>query len=71
MIPSTLGKTSRSRGFERAFGNNWSAKIEYLYAAFGTFTTHTPSQTFTINDIAVSHNYTDNILRVGLNYQFH
>jgi outer membrane immunogenic protein len=57
-------------GLEHAFGNNWSAKIEYLYVAFDSFTTHTPSQTFAQDDIAVSHKYSDNIVRVGLNYRF-
>jgi len=74
-IKATSDTTTRAGwtvggGLEHAFGNQWSAKIEYLYADFGTFTTTTPSQSFQPDDIKVSHRYSDNIVRAGLNYRF-
>jgi len=59
-------------GIEYAFTNNWSAKAEYLYADFGNFTQSIPSCIIcgVGSDIAVTHKYTENIGRVGLNYKF-
>jgi outer membrane immunogenic protein len=59
-------------GIEYAFTNNWSAKAEYLYADFGNFTQSIPSCIACAvgSDIPVTHKYTENIGRVGLNYKF-
>jgi outer membrane immunogenic protein len=55
-------------------GNNWSAKLEYLYVDLGTVTntftvplTATPAAFYTF---ASSSHIRDNIIRVGLNYRF-
>jgi outer membrane immunogenic protein len=57
-------------GIEGALGNNWSAKLEYLYMDLGSF-----SNTFTgigvFNPMALTAHITDNIVRVGVNYNFH
>jgi outer membrane immunogenic protein len=59
-------------GIEYAFTNNWSAKAEYLYADFGSFTQSIPSCVGCAvgSDISVTHKYTENIFRYGLNYKF-
>jgi len=59
-------------GFEYGFADNWSAKIEYLYVDLGTIDTRIPSCTACAvgSDIGVSHKYTENIARFGLNYRF-
>ncbi|MFZ0846011.1 MAG: outer membrane protein [Pseudolabrys sp.] len=60
---SKLGWTG-GIGLEYAFLGAWSAKIEYLYASFGTMTCATctvPSQ-----DI----DYKVNLIRLGVNYRF-
>jgi outer membrane immunogenic protein len=57
-------------GIEGSLGNNWSAKLEYLYMDFGTFNSaFTGVAPFT--PIALSTHVTDNIVRVGVNYHFH
>lgn len=59
-------------GLEYAFANNWSAKLEYLFVDLGSFDTIIPSSALGAPDsTTVHHKYTDNIARVGLNYQFH
>jgi outer membrane immunogenic protein len=59
-------------GLEYAFVNNWSAKVEYLFVDLGSFDTVIPNSPAGAPDShTVHHKYTDNILRVGLNYQFH
>jgi len=74
---STSSTTGRSGwtvggGLEYAYGNNWSAKIEYLYVDLGSFNSSIPSCAGCAvgSDITVNHKYTDNIVRVGLNYKF-
>jgi outer membrane immunogenic protein len=58
-------------GIEYAFTNNWSLKAEYLFADFGTFTQTIPSNVLLADtDIAVTHKYTENIFRFGVNYKF-
>ena len=62
-------------GVEAALVGNWTWKAEYLYVDLGSLddpdvpgpriTSVTGGQTFTHT------NYTDNIVRVGLNYKFH
>jgi outer membrane immunogenic protein len=82
---SFVGSNSSTRagwtvgaGAEWAFASNWRAKVEYLYADFGSVTTTsnltgfaTPfpaanGSAFTINAARL----TTNIVRVGLNYSF-
>jgi outer membrane immunogenic protein len=69
---STFGSETRTEvgwtlgaGIEHQLARNWSAKLEYLYVDLGThrFLSLTGSDT----DVKLR----DNILRVGLNYQFH
>jgi len=70
------GSDSRTRvgytvgaGVEYAFNNNWSAKVEYLYLDFGTFTFVSPNQLgatiFWNTDVHAR----DHVVRVGLNYK--
>jgi outer membrane immunogenic protein len=89
IIPATPGFTSTAAatfsntksgwtiggGVETAlFGSNWSAKLEYLYADFGTITNSFATPTgFTIFGSSVTTStYTlkDHIIRVGINYRF-
>jgi outer membrane immunogenic protein len=59
-------------GIEYSAWMNWTAKVEYLYVGLGTFSTSIPTCAACSpgSDITVNHRYTDNILRVGLNYHF-
>lgn len=82
--PTTVSVTSTSTrsgwtvggGLEYAFLNNWTARAEYLYADFGTFNNSlsgTCNNGRCLPDIfIVTHpeRLTENIVRVGLNYQF-
>jgi outer membrane immunogenic protein len=74
-------------GTELALGGNWTAKFEYLFVDLGSFdTTFTglsgcfgptiPPNMFACHTFAggtgtIHSTITDNIVRVGLNYQFH
>jgi len=75
-VTATNNTTTRAgwtvgAGAEFAFLNNWSAKIEYLYVDLGRYDTFIPSSVGGFpDDITVHHKYTDNIVRVGLNYRF-
>jgi outer membrane immunogenic protein len=57
-------------GVEYAFWNNFTLKLEYLHADFGStdFGRLKPSATFTFNERRVS--LTDDMVRIGLNYKF-
>jgi outer membrane immunogenic protein len=60
-------------GFEYAFVDNWSAKIEALHVDLGgTYDTGIPCVAGCAagagTDIVVHHKYTDNIARFGINY---
>jgi outer membrane immunogenic protein len=57
-------------GFEYAFARGVSAKVEYLYVGLGNFTNtiNNPQPFFPASNIAVRHSYSDNIVRVGLNF---
>jgi outer membrane immunogenic protein len=60
-------------GFEYAFTDNWSAKVEALHVDLGgTYDTAIPCSAVCIvpNDQIVHHRYTDNIARFGINYHF-
>jgi outer membrane immunogenic protein len=55
-------------GVEAAIANNWSWKLEYLYASFGGFT-----NTYALTGGSITINYpriNENIVRTGLNYRF-
>lgn len=62
-------------GIESVISGNWTGKIEYLYVDLGTVsgafatTLLTPAGNNLI--VSYSSHVTDNILRAGLNYQFH
>jgi outer membrane immunogenic protein len=62
-------------GVEGRISGNWTAKLEYLYMDLGTVDVG-PTTTTIVNTlrrpVAVSYSshFTDNILRVGLNYHF-
>uniref|UniRef100_UPI0025BC6AD0 outer membrane beta-barrel protein n=1 Tax=Bradyrhizobium sp. TaxID=376 RepID=UPI0025BC6AD0 len=63
-------------GVESALGSNWSVKFEYLYMDLGSVggssATNTTTVVRTTTALAYSFNtkFTDNIVRVGLNYKF-
>jgi outer membrane immunogenic protein len=62
-------------GVESMLGNNWTAKIEYLYMDLGTVSGGpfaTPIVGTIRNPLATSFSsrVTDNIVRVGVNYKF-
>jgi len=64
-------------GMEMKLWGNWSGRIEYLYmelAGLGTssfvLTNGNPPLPPFVTLTTTSHNFTDNILRVGLNYQW-
>src|SRR5262249_46156128 len=64
-------------GIEASLGGNWTAKAEYLYLDLGTGSAGPvlTSQTAGGGTLPVSSSFSskfhDNIVRVGLNYQFH
>ena len=55
-------------GIEFAFADNWTAKVEYLYASVGTMTCNTPANCGTSVPVSVS--LAENIVRAGINYKF-
>jgi outer membrane immunogenic protein len=57
-------------GAEWAFAPNWSVKAEYLYADLGTSSYTLTNVTFPAATFLVDHRLTENIARVGINYQF-
>ena len=61
-------------GFEYAFADNWSAKVEALHVDLGgTYDAGIPCAAGCAagagTDIVVHHKYTDNIARFGINYR--
>jgi outer membrane immunogenic protein len=58
-------------GYEYAFVNAWSVKVEYLFVDLGGFPNLIPGPLAGAPaNIRVQHDYTDNIARVGVNYHF-
>jgi outer membrane immunogenic protein len=62
-------------GAEAALGNNWSFKVEYLYMDLGNVGGSTATVVVTgagasTTGYAFNTKFTDNIVRVGLNYKF-
>lgn len=58
-------------GLEYAITNNWSAKLEYLYLDFGTFTFVSPNQLGAVAAWKTDVHARDHVVRVGLNYKFY
>ena len=56
-------------GVETAFAQNWTAKLEYLYANLGTGSVTCVSACVTPN-LPISVGLTDNLIRLGVNYKF-
>ena len=56
-------------GWEYAFANNWTAKVEYNYVNYGSATIAYPSTSAAIQSFAVHD--TVSIVKVGVNYLFH
>jgi outer membrane immunogenic protein len=63
--PGVWGWTAGT-GLEWAIDRRWSVKIEYLYADFKSVTTRIANTVG--SDISISHKYSENLARVGLNY---
>ena len=58
-------------GYEYAFANAWSVKVEYLFVDLRGFINLIPGPLAGAPaNIHVQHQYTDNIARVGVNYHF-
>jgi outer membrane immunogenic protein len=55
-------------GLEWAFTGRWSAKLEYLYVDLGTFTNTFAGLPPAYPTLTASSHFTDNIFRVGINY---
>ena len=75
IVTSTSGSTTQpglaaGGGFEYAFTNNVSAKVEYLYIAVKNVGTTIPATVFGGDSIAVNHDYSDQIVRFGMNFKF-
>ena len=70
----TVGWTAGG-GIEYAFSNSWSVKAEYLYLDFGDVTASAGGGVSGLGldsaSVGVTSHLTANIVRVGLNYQFH
>ena len=60
---SSHGAWTVGGGWEYAFADHWSAKVEYLYIDTGNVNT-------VLFTIPVSGRLTDNIVRIGANYRF-
>jgi outer membrane immunogenic protein len=52
-------------GVENQFAKNWSAKLEYLYVDLGTH------RFLNLTGFDTNIKLRDNLVRAGLNYQFH
>jgi outer membrane immunogenic protein len=77
----TLQSTSKfgwtaGAGVEAAFADNWTAKIEYLYADLGTTTCNSPGHCGFDGVVAGSPaandsvKFTESMVRLGVNYKF-
>ena len=57
-------------GFEYAWGNNWSAKAEYLYVDLGSDTIRLIDPNFPADFVDYRFQHRDHIFRAGINYRF-
>jgi outer membrane immunogenic protein len=55
-------------GIETALGNNWTAKVEYLYLDLGSITHTVPQPGF--GTVTLASDVRDQIARIGMNYKF-
>jgi outer membrane immunogenic protein len=74
VITSTTGSTTQpgltaGGGFEYAFTDNLSAKLEYLFVQIKSVGTTIPATAGNLDSIAVNHDYSDHIGRFGLNFK--
>jgi outer membrane immunogenic protein len=85
--PSTTSGTSQTRtgwtaggGFEWMWTRQWSVKLEYLYYDLGRVTNNAllvdplfgfAVPNYFVNNVQTSTRFNGNIVRVGVNYQFH
>ncbi|CAN5520689.1 porin family protein [soil metagenome] len=72
-LTKTVAGWTAGAGVEHAFTNNWSAKVEYLYADFGKQSVTSPvlaGQTPTAVLVNRDVDLKTNTLRGGLNYHF-
>jgi outer membrane immunogenic protein len=67
---STQPGLTAGGGFEFAFTDNLSAKVEYLYVNLRSFGTTIPGTGAFADSIVVNHDYSDHIGRFGLNFKF-
>jgi outer membrane immunogenic protein len=72
---STRAGWTAGAGVEGRIGGNWTAKLEYLYMDLGTVSAGPIATTIlvpvrTVGGVSYSSHFTDNILRVGVNYHF-
>jgi outer membrane immunogenic protein len=72
---STRAGWTAGAGVEGRIAGNWSAKLEYLYMDLGTVSSGPIATTIVVPvrtnaGASYSSHFTDNILRVGLNYRF-
>jgi outer membrane immunogenic protein len=75
LVTSVAGTTTEpgfaaGGGFEYAFTDSLSGKVEYLYASFRNVPTTIPTTGAFADSIAVAHSYTEQVARFGLNYKF-
>jgi outer membrane immunogenic protein len=74
-LDSTRVGWTAGAGIEGRIGGNWTAKLEYLYmdlgtVSFGPLATNILVPVRTNDGASYSSHFTDNILRVGVNYIF-
>ena len=72
---STRAGWTVGAGVEGRISGNWTAKLEYLYMDLGTVSAGPIATTILVpvrtnGAAAYSLHFTDNILRVGVNYHF-
>ena len=65
----TMSGWTAGGGIETAIGGNWTAKVEYLYADFGSVTDAFYSPTFA-HVTQVTSDLHEHIVRAGINYRF-
>ncbi len=69
-VIAKLSGWTAGAGVEWAFARGVSAKLEYLYVGLGTFNSTIPTSNVFLPpaNVVVHHNYSDNIIRLGVNF---
>ena len=69
-VTAKLSGWTAGAGIEWAFARGVSAKLEYLYVGLGTFNAVIPTSNVFLppSNVVVHHNYSDNIIRLGVNF---